>query len=70
VGRWVYRHRKILRIAAVVIAALVLAFIPYPTGQAAVIIAIVLLVVLGLIELVGRPPAHAPASAASGVPAH
>jgi hypothetical protein len=58
VGRWTYTYRKALRITAVTIAALVFAFWGQPTWVTAVVIAIVLLVVLGLIELIGRPPAQ------------
>jgi len=57
-GRWVYAHRRALQWTAVAIAALVFVFWSQPTWQLAVVIAIVLLVVLGLIELIGRPPAE------------
>jgi hypothetical protein len=59
VGRWTYTHRRALRITAVAIAALVFVFWGQPTWVTALVIAIVLLVVLGLIELIGRPPAQA-----------
>ena len=58
VGRWTYAHRHALRITAVAIAALVFVFWGQPTWQVALGIAIVLLVVLGIIELIGRPPAQ------------
>ena len=58
VGRWTYTHRRALRIAAVAIAALVFIFWGQPTWVTALVIAIVLLIVLGLIELIGRPPAQ------------
>jgi hypothetical protein len=58
VGRWTYTHRRALRIAAVAIAALVFVFWGQPTWVTALVIAIVLLIVLGLIELIGRPPAQ------------
>jgi hypothetical protein len=65
VGAWVYQYRTALRITAVALAALVLIFGGIPTGLTVLVIAIVLVVVLGLIELIGRPPAHArPADAA------
>jgi hypothetical protein len=57
-GHWVYAHRRALQWTAVAIAALVFVFWSQPTWQLAVVIAIVLLVVLGLIELIGRPPAE------------
>jgi hypothetical protein len=55
VGTWTYEHRKALRISAVALAALVFVFWGQPTAVVAIVIAIVLLVVLGLIELIGRP---------------
>jgi hypothetical protein len=58
VGAWVYQYRMALRITAVVIAALVFIFWGSPTGLTVLVIAIVLLAVLGLIELIGRPPAR------------
>jgi len=58
VGQWTYAHRRALRIAAVAIAALVFVFWGQPTWVTALVIAIVLLLVLGLIELIGRPPAQ------------
>jgi L-asparagine transporter-like permease len=50
-GRWTYTHRRVLRMTAVAIAVLVFVFLSTPTWQAALVIAIV----LGLIELIGRP---------------
>ncbi len=58
VGRWTYAHRTGLRVAAVALAALVFVFWGQPTGLVVILIAILLLVVLGLIELIGRPPAQ------------
>jgi len=57
-GQWVHTHRRALRVTAVAIAALVFVFWDRPTWQVALIIAIVLLVVLGLIELIARSPAE------------
>jgi hypothetical protein len=62
-GRWTYTHRKALRITAVAIAALVFIFWGQPTWVTVVVIAIVLLIVLGLIELIGRPAAPAEVAA-------
>jgi hypothetical protein len=56
-GEWVYRHRTPLRAGAVAIAALVFIFWTNPTGLVVLLIAIVLAVLLGMIELVGSPPA-------------
>jgi uncharacterized membrane protein SirB2 len=66
VGRWTYTHRKALRITAVAIAALVFVFWGQPTWVTALVIAIVLLIVLGLIELIGRPPAQTQVAAQPG----
>jgi hypothetical protein len=55
-GQWTYAHRKALRIGAVALAALVFVFWGQPTAAVVVAIAILLLIVLGLIELIGRPP--------------
>jgi uncharacterized membrane protein SirB2 len=66
VGRWTYTHRRALRITAIAIAALVFVFWGQPTWVTAVVIAVVLLVVLGLIELIGRPPAQPQVAAQPG----
>jgi hypothetical protein len=56
VGRWTYAHRTALRIAAVALAGLLFVFWGQPTGLVVIVIVILLLIVLGLIELIGRPP--------------
>jgi hypothetical protein len=61
VGVWVYGHRLALRIAAVVIASLIFIFWTDPTGLVVLLIAVVLAIMLGLVELVGRPPRAQPA---------
>jgi hypothetical protein len=58
VGRWTYAHRHVLRIGAVALAALIFVFWGRPTAAVTIVIAVLLLVVLGLIELIGRPPPH------------
>jgi hypothetical protein len=55
VGTWTYAHRIVLRVCAVTLAALVFVFWGQPTGLVVIVIVLVLLVVLGLIELIGRP---------------
>jgi len=70
VGTWVYRYRTPLRIAAVAIAGLVFVFWSQPTGLLVLVIAIILVVVLGLIELIGRPPAHVAAERAKAAQPH
>ncbi len=56
VGTWTYAHRQALRIAAVALAALIFVFSVPTTGTVVIVIVVLLLVVLGLIELIGRPP--------------
>jgi hypothetical protein len=66
-GTWTYAHRHALRIAAVALAALIFVFWGRPTAVVAIVIAVLLLVALGLIQLVGRPPPQTtPASAEPG----
>ncbi len=66
-GSWTYAHRHALRIGAVALAALIFVFWGQPTAAVAIVIAILLVVALGLIELIGRPPPqHAPAPPAPG----
>src|SRR6266566_2972152 len=57
-SRWTYAHRHVLRIGAVALAALIFVFWGQPTAAVTIVIAVLLLVVLGLIELIGRPPPH------------
>ena len=59
-GAWTYTNRHVLRSGAVALAALIFVFWGRPTAVATIVIAVLLLVVLGLIELIGRPPAHHP----------
>jgi hypothetical protein len=56
VGTWTYAHRKGLRISAVALVAVVFVFSGQPTALLVVLLVILLLVALGLIELIGRPP--------------
>ena len=58
VGRWTYAHRRGLRIGAVALAAVIFVFWGRPTALVVILLAVILLVVLGLIELIGRPPAQ------------
>ena len=57
-SRWTYAHRHALRIGAVALAALIFVFWGQPTAAVVIVIAILLLVILGLIEVIGRPPAQ------------
>jgi hypothetical protein len=56
VGEWTYLHRRILRIAAVALFALIFVFWGQPDLLVVIVLVILLLIVLGLIELIGRPP--------------
>jgi hypothetical protein len=58
IGAWTYMHRHALRIGAVALAAVIFVFQGQPTVAVTIVIAVLLLVVLGLIELIGRPPPH------------
>jgi hypothetical protein len=55
-GAWTYTHRHALRIGAVALAAVIFVFWGRPTAAVTIVIAILLLIALGLIELIGRPP--------------
>ena len=57
-SQWTYAHRHALRIGAVALAALIFVFWGQPTAAVVVAIAVLLLVVLGLIEVIGRPAAQ------------
>jgi hypothetical protein len=70
VGRWIHTYRNPLRICAVALAALLLVFWDNPTPAVVIWIAVGLLLVLAVVELLGRPPAEpAPAEAAPAEPA-
>ena len=56
VGGWVYANKKALRVGAVVLAALALVFWGRPTGKVVIGLTVALLVVLAVIEFLGRPP--------------
>lgn len=64
-GAWTYAHRKGLRVSAVALMALIFVFWDQPSAALGITLAIVLLALLGLIELIGRPPA-APAPEPAG----
>ncbi len=68
VGTWVYTNKKALRIGAVALAALVLVFWGRPTGKVVLGLTLALLVVLALIEFLGRRPAQRAVEAATGQP--
>ena len=68
VGTFTYAHKTALRISAVALAALIFVFWGHPTALVVILITILLLAVLGLIELIGRPPTQ-PQTAAPSAPA-
>ena len=66
VGQWTYEHRHGLRIGAVALAAVIFVFQGRPTAASVIVLVIILLLVLGLIELIGRPPAKPEAAGQPG----
>jgi hypothetical protein len=64
VGAWVYEHKRALRIGAVTLAALALVFWGRPTGKVVLGLTLALLVVLAVIEFLGRRPGGGPVEAA------
>jgi hypothetical protein len=67
VGAWVYRNKLALRIVAVSVAALALVFWDRPTGKVVIGLSLALLVVLAVIEFLGRPSEPAREVSASPV---
>ena len=64
VAVWVRRHIKGLRIGAVALAVLTFVFLTQPSGATILVITAVLLVVLALLEFLGRPGSPPPAEVA------
>ena len=63
-----YANKRALRIGAVTLAALVLVFWGRPTGKVVLGLTVALLVVLALIEFLGRRPGPAAVEAAPAGP--
>lgn len=63
VGRWTYAHRKALRAGVTGAVLLIFVFWGRPTAAVVAGLVVALLIALGLMELIGRPPAQ-PARAA------
>jgi hypothetical protein len=59
VGSWVFANQRALRISAVALAGLAFVFWSRPTGRVVLLLTVLLLVVLGLIEFLARPPDRA-----------
>jgi hypothetical protein len=57
VGDWTYSHRKGLRVSAVALMAIIFIFWGQPSPALGIALALILLALLGLIELIARPPA-------------
>jgi hypothetical protein len=53
VGEWTYAHRMAVRISAIILASIIFVF--WPSVVSAIVLAIVLLLVLGFVELIGKP---------------
>jgi hypothetical protein len=69
VGAWVYTYKRVLWIAVIAIAALVLVFWDQPTGKVIIGITIGVLIALVIIEFLGRPPSpEAPEVETAAVP--
>jgi hypothetical protein len=68
VSMWVRAHLRGLRISAVVLAVLAFVFVEQPTGATILVIAALLLVVLAVIEFLGRPADTPPIDADVAVP--
>jgi hypothetical protein len=66
VGAWVYANKRALRIGSVTLAALVLVFWGRPTGKVVLGLTLALLVVLAIIEFLGRRPVEEPVEVAAG----
>jgi hypothetical protein len=56
VGTWTFAHKRLLRICVVIGGALVLTFWERPTITVVLVTALVVVLAVGLVELVGRPP--------------
>jgi hypothetical protein len=68
VGAWVYANKRALRIGAVTLAALALVFWGRPTGKVVLGLTLALLVVLAVIEFLGRRPGPEPVEVAAAAP--
>ncbi len=55
VGTWTYAHKNTLRVASAVLGGLILMFWSQPTAWVVLFVAVIVLVLLALIEFLGRP---------------
>jgi hypothetical protein len=63
-GRWTYAHRHGLRIAVIALAAVIFVFLGSPTAPLVITLVAIALLLLALIEVIGRPPARPQGAAA------
>jgi hypothetical protein len=68
-GAWVHAQRRWLRIGAVAAGLAALVFWPHPTGAVVIWLAIGVLVLVGIVEFLARPPAPAPTAPAGAATA-
>lgn len=68
VGTWLYAHRKLLRVAIIALAGLVILLAPAPTPGIVVTVAVAAVVLITLLEILARPPVPTPDDAADAVP--
>jgi hypothetical protein len=66
VGSWTFAHKRMLRVGTVILWAVVLVFWSRPTVAVVLWLTVAALVVLVVIEFLGRPPAEPAAAAAPG----
>jgi hypothetical protein len=57
-GTWIYRYKRLLWVATVIVGGLVLVFWSQPTIGVVITITIIVVVVIALIEFIGSPPAE------------
>jgi hypothetical protein len=65
VGSWAHANRRMLRIAAVVLASLALVFWSRPTGKVVIGLTVALLIALAIIEFLARSPGQRTPEAAT-----
>jgi hypothetical protein len=69
VGAWTYAHKRVLHIGAVVVGLAILTLIPHSTIGSVIAVTVLVLVAVGIIEFLGRPPmALTTGDAAGGAP--
>jgi hypothetical protein len=57
-GSWVFVHERLLQVAVACLGGLVLIFWPQPTGWVVVGTAAVVVLAIGIVDFLGRPPAE------------